>query len=160
MNSTSTDSITDSDAAPKSAKDSPIREWVKQLYEEAAAINVQPPSANQSPLHLITIKMQPDTDGRFGFNVKGGRDQNCPVLVSRVASNTPADNAFPTKLREGDQVILINGIDVSGHTHEQVRKTILEGTNFIHFSLGRTVDSFDQKSWTQCRTGALHPTHR
>ncbi|XP_060555804.1 tyrosine-protein phosphatase non-receptor type 4-like isoform X1 [Ruditapes philippinarum] len=42
-----------------------------------------------------------------------------PIIVSRVAPNTPADNAIP-RLNEGDQVLFINGRDVSQHTHEQV----------------------------------------
>lgn len=42
-----------------------------------------------------------------------------PIIVSRVAPNTPADLAIP-RLNEGDQVLYINGRDVSQHTHEQV----------------------------------------
>ncbi|KAH3719339.1 hypothetical protein DPMN_062171 [Dreissena polymorpha] len=72
---------------------------------------------------LVTIRMIPDAQGRFGFNVKGGADQGMPIIVSRVAPNTPADNADP-RLNEGDQVLYINGRDVSQHTHEQVVKFI------------------------------------
>ncbi|XP_069110904.1 tyrosine-protein phosphatase non-receptor type 4-like isoform X1 [Argopecten irradians] len=68
---------------------------------------------------LVTIRMNPDEQGRFGFNVKGGADQGMPIIVSRVAPSTPADLAFP-RLNEGDQVLVINGRDVSQHTHEQV----------------------------------------
>ena len=50
---------------------------------------------------------------------QGGADQGMPIIVSRVAPNTPADNAIP-RLNEGDQVLFINGRDVSQHTHEQV----------------------------------------
>ncbi|KAL1137787.1 hypothetical protein AAG570_009483, partial [Ranatra chinensis] len=67
----------------------------------------------------VTIRMNPDEEGRFGFNVKGGSDLGMPILVSRVAPNTPADRCYP-KLNEGDQVLFINGIDVSGMVHEQV----------------------------------------
>lgn len=42
-----------------------------------------------------------------------------PIIVSRVAPGTPADIAIP-RLNEGDQVLFINGRDVSQHTHEQV----------------------------------------
>lgn len=42
-----------------------------------------------------------------------------PILVSRVAPNTPADRCYP-KLNEGDQVLYINGIDVNGMLHERV----------------------------------------
>ncbi|GFQ78265.1 tyrosine-protein phosphatase non-receptor type 4 [Trichonephila clavata] len=67
--------------------------------------------------------MKPDDQGRFGFNVKGGADQNLPILVSRVAPNTPADTCIP-RLNEGDQVLMINGRDVAGLTHDQVVKLI------------------------------------
>ena len=50
---------------------------------------------------------------------QGGADQGMPIIVSRVAPNTPADLCIP-RLNEGDQVLFINGRDVSQHTHEQV----------------------------------------
>ncbi|XP_018620437.1 tyrosine-protein phosphatase non-receptor type 4-like isoform X1 [Scleropages formosus] len=69
--------------------------------------------------NLVLIKIRPDENGRFGFNVKGGSDQKMPVIVSRVAPGTPADMCMP-RLNEGDQVMLINGRDISEHTHDQV----------------------------------------
>lgn len=72
---------------------------------------------------LVTIRIQPDDQGRFGFNVKGGSDLSMPILVSRVAPNTPADRCYP-RLNEGDQVLLINGREVSGLTHDQVVNVI------------------------------------
>uniref|UniRef100_A0AAY4CNU7 Tyrosine-protein phosphatase n=1 Tax=Denticeps clupeoides TaxID=299321 RepID=A0AAY4CNU7_9TELE len=69
--------------------------------------------------NLVLIKMRPDENGRFGFNVKGGSDQKMPIIVSRVAPGTPADLCVP-RLNEGDQVVLINGRDISDHTHDQV----------------------------------------
>jgi len=41
------------------------------------------------------------------------------VIVSRVAPGTPADLCLP-RLSEGDQVLFINGRDISQHTHAQV----------------------------------------
>lgn len=67
----------------------------------------------------MTICLKADDQGRFGFNVKGGLDLNMPILVSRVAPNTPADRSIP-RIDEGDQVVMINGSDVSGLKHEQV----------------------------------------
>ncbi|XP_050686628.1 tyrosine-protein phosphatase non-receptor type 4-like isoform X3 [Eriocheir sinensis] len=86
----------------------------------------QPGGSEESAHGLVTIRMKPDEGGKFGFNVKGGADQNLPLLVSRVAPNTPADRCYP-RLNEGDQVLLINGRDVSAMTHEQV-------VNFIRAS--------------------------
>ncbi|XP_014217078.1 tyrosine-protein phosphatase non-receptor type 4 [Copidosoma floridanum] len=68
---------------------------------------------------LVIIRITPDEQGRFGFNVKGGLDLDMPILVSRVAPNTPADRCYP-KLNEGDQVVYINGLDVNGMLHEHV----------------------------------------
>merc|ERR1719422_2138954 len=68
---------------------------------------------------IVTVTISPDTQGRFGFNVKGGADQGVPVIVSRVAAGTPADKCEP-RLSEGDQVVMINGRDVATMTHDQV----------------------------------------
>jgi len=51
-------------------------------------------------------------------------DQGLPVIVSKVASNTPADLCIP-RLNEGDQVLFINGRDISSLTHEQVSLPVL-----------------------------------
>lgn len=71
----------------------------------------------------VRVCMRADAEGRFGFNVKGGADQSLPILVSRVVPHTPADTCSP-RLREGDQLLLINGRDVSGLSHDQVVKLI------------------------------------
>jgi tyrosine-protein phosphatase non-receptor type 4 len=68
---------------------------------------------------IVTVSILPDVQGRFGFNVKGGADQGLPVIVSRVAGSTPADRCVP-RLNEGDQVVLINGREVSSMSHDQV----------------------------------------
>lgn len=51
--------------------------------------------------------------------MKGGIDLQMPILVSRVAPNTPADRSNP-KIAEGDQVLMINGHDISTLKHDQV----------------------------------------
>ncbi|XP_078394768.1 tyrosine-protein phosphatase non-receptor type 3-like isoform X1 [Cetorhinus maximus] len=68
---------------------------------------------------LLWVRMIPDEEGRFGFNLKGGVDQKMPLIVSRVSPGSPADICVP-KLNEGDQILLINGRDISEHTHDQV----------------------------------------
>lgn len=74
---------------------------------------------------LVTIKLHPDDQGRFGFNVKGGADLNLPILISKVAPHTPADRCIP-RLSEGDQVMFINGRDVQHAFHEEVVSLIKE----------------------------------
>lgn len=68
---------------------------------------------------LLVVKLTPDADGKYGFNVKGGVDQKMPVIISKVAPNSPASNISPA-LDVGDEVLQINGRDVSEHTHDQI----------------------------------------
>ncbi|XP_069075697.1 tyrosine-protein phosphatase non-receptor type 3 isoform X2 [Pleurodeles waltl] len=68
---------------------------------------------------LLLVHITPDEDGKFGFNLKGGVDQKLPLVVSRITPGSPADTCTP-KLNEGDQIVLINGRDISEHTHDQV----------------------------------------
>ncbi|XP_010151858.1 PREDICTED: tyrosine-protein phosphatase non-receptor type 3 isoform X1 [Eurypyga helias] len=69
--------------------------------------------------YLLLVHIIPDEDGKFGFNLKGGVDQKMPLVVSRITPGSPADKCIP-KLNEGDQIVLINGRDISEHTHDQV----------------------------------------
>uniref|UniRef100_A0A671M8H2 protein-tyrosine-phosphatase n=1 Tax=Sinocyclocheilus anshuiensis TaxID=1608454 RepID=A0A671M8H2_9TELE len=68
---------------------------------------------------LLLVRISPDQDGKFGFNVKGGVDQKMPLAISHVNPASPAGLCVPP-LMEGDQVLLINGRDISEHTHQQV----------------------------------------
>lgn len=60
----------------------------------------------------------------------GGTDPTVPISISRVAPNTPADKCVP-RLSEGDQLIQINGKDVTKALHQDVVNLIQEarGTN-------------------------------
>ncbi|XP_061674907.1 tyrosine-protein phosphatase non-receptor type 3 isoform X2 [Syngnathoides biaculeatus] len=81
-----------------------------------------PPYSTQpglSEADLLLIRIAPDLEGKFGFNVKGGVDQKMPLSISHVKPDSPAGRCEP-KLLEGDQVVLINGRDISEHTHDQV----------------------------------------
>ncbi|TSK67217.1 Tyrosine-protein phosphatase non-receptor type 4 [Bagarius yarrelli] len=96
-----------------------------ELEEHAAELYDVPVTSDKSMNgavphdNLVVIKMKPDENGRFGFNVKGGADQRMPIIVSRVAPGTAADLCVP-RLNEGDQVVLINGRDISDYTHDDV----------------------------------------
>ncbi|XP_077125675.1 tyrosine-protein phosphatase non-receptor type 3 isoform X1 [Ranitomeya variabilis] len=68
---------------------------------------------------LLLVRISPDEEGKFGFNLKGGVDQKMQLVVSRITPGSPADTCSP-KLMEGDQIVLINGRDISEHTHDQV----------------------------------------
>ncbi|MBN3273645.1 PTN3 phosphatase, partial [Polyodon spathula] len=97
-----------------------------QVYVLHGPLDVQWAPCKTSPVpwahhnaELLLLRITPDKEGRFGFNVKGGVDQKMPLVISRVSPDSPADLCTP-KLLEGDQIVLINGRDISEHTHDQV----------------------------------------
>ncbi|XP_067266475.1 tyrosine-protein phosphatase non-receptor type 4 isoform X2 [Chanodichthys erythropterus] len=92
---------------------------INEMYDVPIATDKTMPNGVIPHDNLVLIKMKPDENGRFGFNVKGGSDQKMPIIVSRVAPGTSADLCVP-RLNEGDQVVLINGRDIAEHTHDQV----------------------------------------
>ncbi|KAM6909905.1 tyrosine-protein phosphatase non-receptor type 3 isoform 1-T2 [Xenentodon cancila] len=77
------------------------------------------PYHDKSDSDLMLICITPDREGKFGFNVKGGADTKMPLAISFVQPDSPAGRAEP-RLLTGDVVVLINGRDISEHTHQQV----------------------------------------
>ncbi|XP_030065811.1 tyrosine-protein phosphatase non-receptor type 4 isoform X4 [Microcaecilia unicolor] len=96
-----------------------LENHINETFDEPPSPEKSTPNGVVPHDNLVLIRMRPDENGRFGFNVKGGYDQKMPVIVSRVAPGTSADLCIP-RLNEGDQVVLINGRDISEHTHDQV----------------------------------------
>uniref|UniRef100_A0A8D2JJY7 protein-tyrosine-phosphatase n=1 Tax=Varanus komodoensis TaxID=61221 RepID=A0A8D2JJY7_VARKO len=62
---------------------------------------------------LLLIHILPDEDGKFGFNLKVKFSDKITLMIKY------SDKCIP-KLLEGDQIVLINGRDISEHTHDQV----------------------------------------
>jgi C-terminal processing protease CtpA/Prc len=58
----------------------------------------------------------PKTEEGLGFNVMGGKEQNCPVYVSRIIPNGIA--ARDNRLKRGDILLSVNGQSVEGQSHE------------------------------------------
>ncbi|XP_033213644.1 membrane-associated guanylate kinase, WW and PDZ domain-containing protein 1-like isoform X2 [Belonocnema kinseyi] len=62
----------------------------------------------------------------FGFSIRGGREfQNMPLFVLQIAENGPA--SVDNRLRVGDQIIEINGINTKNMTHTEAIEIIRNG---------------------------------
>ncbi|KAG7282177.1 hypothetical protein CRUP_034924, partial [Coryphaenoides rupestris] len=88
----------------------------RQQGQRGGGVSTAPPLGDGD---LLLLRIAPDHEGKFGFNVKGGVDQKMPLAISHVKPDSPAGRCEP-KLLEGDLVVLINGRDISEHTHDQV----------------------------------------
>lgn len=90
--------------------------------EEAAAIatakaTVAAFAAAEGHAHPRVIEL-PNTGEGLGFNVMGGKEQNCPVYVSRIIPDGVA--AKQGGLKRGDQLLWVNGTPVDGESHDRV----------------------------------------
>ncbi|XP_062512890.1 protein lin-7 homolog C-like [Corticium candelabrum] len=74
-------------------------------------------AASEGYTHPRIIEL-PKTDEGLGFNVMGGKEQNCPVYVSRIIPNGVA--ARDNQLKRGDILLSVNGNSVEGESHEYV----------------------------------------
>ncbi|KAB1279994.1 Tyrosine-protein phosphatase non-receptor type 3 [Camelus dromedarius] len=129
----SSSSVSPTSNAPGSCSpDSVDQQFLEALHRVTKAGSAEDSSQyycdkNDGDGYLVLIRITPDEDGKFGFNLKGGVDQKMPLVVSRINPESPnlalpltqADTCIP-KLNEGDQIVLINGRDISEHTHDQV----------------------------------------
>uniref|UniRef100_A0A0K0F8U6 protein-tyrosine-phosphatase n=1 Tax=Strongyloides venezuelensis TaxID=75913 RepID=A0A0K0F8U6_STRVS len=130
-NHISNGTLTSNKSIPKNlSSSSPVRQVSSLSQRRSPSSGIKPINCSLANNYfsnpednLVTIRMRPDIQGKFGFNVKGGSDQDHPVIVSKVASGSSADKCYP-RLNEGDQVIMINGEDVTHWTHDQVVRFI------------------------------------
>ena len=73
-------------------------------------------AAAEGHAHPRVIEL-PNTGEGLGFNVMGGKEQNCPVYISRIIPEGVA--AKHGGLKRGDQLLWINGQPVDGESHDK-----------------------------------------
>ena len=72
----------------------------------------------------------------FGFSIRGGREfHSMPLFVLRIAVDGPA--AADGRLRVGDQIIEINGINTKNMTHGEAIELIKSGGTVVRLLVRR-----------------------
>ncbi|XP_049597267.1 gamma-2-syntrophin isoform X2 [Syngnathus scovelli] len=66
----------------------------------------------------MTVVLPRQESGALGLSIKGGAENNVPVVISKISKEQLADQSG--KLFVGDAVLEVNGINVERCTHEQV----------------------------------------
>ncbi|XP_011299823.1 membrane-associated guanylate kinase, WW and PDZ domain-containing protein 1 isoform X2 [Fopius arisanus] len=96
----------------------------------------------------------------FGFSIRGGREfQNMPLFVLQIAENGPA--AIDNRLRVGDQIIEINGINTKNMTHAEAIEIIRNGGPSVRLLVRRgcqmpSANYIDQISVRPIDDGTMH----
>jgi len=75
---------------------------------------------------LCELRTWPDFPG-YGFNLHAERGRSAQ-LVGKVDAESPAD---AVGLREGDRMVAVNGVDVTGETHQDVVRRIREDADRV-----------------------------
>ena len=72
----------------------------------------------------------------FGFSIRGGREfSSMPLFVLRIAIDGPA--AADGRLRVGDQIVEINGVNTKNMTHAEAIELIKSGQNAVRLLVKR-----------------------
>ncbi|XP_025200491.1 membrane-associated guanylate kinase, WW and PDZ domain-containing protein 1 isoform X3 [Melanaphis sacchari] len=72
----------------------------------------------------------------FGFSIRGGREfQNMSLFVLQIAENGPA--AIDGRLRVGDHIIEINGVNTKNMTHAEAIEIIHSGGSCVRLLIRR-----------------------
>ena len=88
-----------------------------------------------SVVQLLHIKLQrTDQNVPWGFNVQGGKDFGCPLIVQKVNLNSLSDKS---SLRTGDYILRIGTTSTEHLMHNQARETILRQGNQLELTLLR-----------------------
>ncbi|XP_050527687.1 membrane-associated guanylate kinase, WW and PDZ domain-containing protein 1 [Daktulosphaira vitifoliae] len=84
--------------------------------------------------HAIELSRGPQG---FGFSIRGGREfQNMSLFVLQIAENGPA--ALDSRLRVGDHIIEINGINTKNMTHSEAIDIIHSGGSYVRLLIRRS----------------------
>ncbi|XP_077425876.1 gamma-2-syntrophin isoform X1 [Vanacampus margaritifer] len=73
---------------------------------------------SESQVNHRTVVLRRQETGGLGLSIKGGAENNVPVVISKISKDQVADQTG--KLFVGDAVLKVNGINVEHSTHEQV----------------------------------------
>ncbi|XP_045611455.1 PDZ domain-containing protein 11 [Procambarus clarkii] len=64
----------------------------------------------------------------LGFNIRGGKEHFCGIYLSKVMPNTEAERLG---LREGDQIVSVNGTDFEDIEHAKAVKILKSNTEIM-----------------------------
>ena len=63
-------------------------------------------AASEGQAHPRIVELEKTAEG-MGFNIMGGKEQKCPIYISRIIPGGYADRHGG--LRRGDQLVSVNG---------------------------------------------------
>lgn len=91
---------------------------------------------------MLNMKLQrTDQSVSWGFNVQGGKEFNCPLMIQKI---TPASLAERCSIRAGDYILRIGSLSTEHLTHNQARDSIIRQGNVLELTLQRFNKTFHE----------------
>lgn len=88
-----------------------------------------------SVVEVLNVKLQrTDPSVSWGFNVQGGKEFNCPLVIQRV---NPGSLAERCSIRPSDYILRIGSLSTEHLTHNQSRDSIVRQGNNLELTLQR-----------------------
>lgn len=85
-------------------------------------------AASEGHSHPRVVELPKTAEG-LGFNVMGGREQNCPIYISRIIPNGIAWKHGG--LKKGDQLLSVNGVSVENEYHEKAVELLKQAQDSV-----------------------------
>jgi len=79
---------------------------------------------------LRTIKLRRTSDGNLGISIKGGKDQNLPILVSKVCRDEEDDHLYI-----GDAIVKVNDTYMTSVTHDEAINVLRNAGSEVHLTV-------------------------
>lgn len=116
-----------------------------------ATVAIFAASEGHAPPRVVHL---PKTEEGLGFNIMGGKEQSCPIYVSKVIAGGVADRGG--QLQRGDQLISVNGVSVEGESHEkavQLLKAALDRVTLVVRYTPRILEEMESRYDKNIRIG-------
>ncbi|XP_065828427.1 beta-1-syntrophin-like isoform X2 [Oscarella lobularis] len=82
--------------------------------DELAATNLEKMENQERRIRIVK-----SADEGLGISVKGGKQDNLPILIARIFTGTPAADRSTDKLFVGDVILAVDGRDLSDASHKE-----------------------------------------
>ncbi|KAK1796412.1 hypothetical protein P4O66_009466, partial [Electrophorus voltai] len=98
-------------------------EAVKTSPAPSGAVNGDPANLSSSPVPETitnvkrTVRVTKQDVGGLGISIKGGKENNMPILISKIFKGLAADQT--EALYVGDAILSVNGCDLREATHDE-----------------------------------------
>lgn len=85
------------------------------------------------PLGERTVKLTKRKVGGLGMSIKGGRESNLPIAISKIYKDQAAYET--SQLHEGDIILEVNGQDIRRATHDEAVAVLKKGGSEIELTV-------------------------